>query len=116
VKVIIAGSRGIDDYPTVLRAIVAADFDITEVVSGGARGVDRLGEKYAALQGLPVKRFIPDWANDGKRAGFDRNREMAHYADALIAVWDGQSRGTRHMIEVATRGGMPVSVYRTDKA
>lgn len=110
-KTIIAGSRGITDYATVLRAIVEADFDITEVVSGGARGVDRLGEKYAALQGLPVQQFLPDWST-GKRAGYDRNVEMAAYAEALIAVWDGESRGTAHMVVLARRAGLKVFVLR----
>lgn len=112
-KVIIAGSRGITDYKEVLRAIVDADFDITEVVSGGARGVDRLGEHYARLQKIPIKRFTPEWKCEvgfNPRAGLDRNVEMAGYADALIAIWDDKSKGTKHMIEVARRAGLQVFV------
>lgn len=113
-KVIIAGSREVTDYPTILRAIVAADFDITEVVSGGARGVDRLGERYAQLQGIPVKVFAADWSEFGKAAGPMRNREMAHYADALIALWDGESRGTKSMIQLARAAGLRVYVHEIE--
>lgn len=110
-KVIIAGSRGVTEYRTVLHAIVAADFDIGEVVSGGARGVDRLGEHYAFLQKIPVRKFIPNWREEGRSAGLTRNIEMAMYADALIAVWDGRSTGTKHMIDVARRYHLAVYVH-----
>lgn len=98
-KVIVAGSREITDYKTVKKAILESDFNITEIVSGGARGVDSLGEYFARQFKLNVKQFIPDWNRVGKSAGFRRNEDMANYADALIAVWDGKSRGTAHMIE-----------------
>jgi len=103
-KVIIAGSRGITDVRLVARAIEASGFEVTEVVSGGAAGVDRLGERWAARRGIPVRRFLPDWSQ-GKAAGPLRNRRMAAYADALVALWDGASRGTASMIrEARTRG------------
>lgn len=86
---------------------------VTEVVSGGAYGVDMLGAKFAKDCGLPVKFFYPDWDGLGKRAGFVRNQEMADYADALIAVWDGQSRGTKDMIDRALKKGLKVFVYNT---
>lgn len=110
-KTIIAGSRGITKYSIVCDAVQASRFLITEVVSGGARGVDRLGEEYARKHALPVKQFIPDWNAHGKSAGFKRNVEMAEYAQALIAVWDGESRGTKHMIDIARSKGLNVHVY-----
>lgn len=112
-KVIIAGSRSITDYELIKRAIVGSRFAITEVVSGGARGVDRLGERWAAENGIPVIQFIPDWDTLGKKAGYARNADMANYAEALIAVYDGASKGTGHMIDIATRKKLKVFVYNT---
>jgi hypothetical protein len=89
VKTIIAGSRNIVEYQALLDAIEASGFEITEVVSGGARGVDSLGERYAKEKGISLKIFPADWESHGRKAGIMRNTEMAHYADALIAVWDG---------------------------
>lgn len=101
-KVIIAGSRHINDMSALRRAIELSKFDITEIVSGGASGVDTLGEIYAAEKGIPVKRFPADWDKHGRSAGPIRNGEMAEYADALIAVWHGASRGTANMIKQAS--------------
>jgi hypothetical protein len=102
-KVIIAGSRTITDAFLVRKAIEDSGFEITEVVCGGARGVDQMGELYARRHHLPVKYFPAHWKEFGKSAGFIRNREMAKYADALIAIWDGESRGTKNMIELAMK-------------
>jgi len=113
-KVIIAGSRSITSFDAVLNAIQWAQMDITEVVSGGAKGVDALGERWAKLNEVPIKRFLPDWKQFGKSAGPRRNEQMAQYADGLIAVWDGKSRGTEHMIETARRVGLEVYVSRAN--
>jgi hypothetical protein len=111
-KTIIAGSRSITDLQLVTLAIESSNFAITEVVCGGARGVDDLGRKWAANGGrVPVKLFIPNWDLYPKVAGFKRNEEMAAYADALIAVWNGESRGTKHMIDTAKKKGLKVFVY-----
>jgi hypothetical protein len=110
-KVIIAGSRTCVEISHVEEAIKAAGFDITEAVSGTARGVDTLGERWAQLHGIPIKRIPADWPKYGKRAGFIRNGEMAKYADALIAIWDGESRGTGHMIALTENRGLKVHVY-----
>jgi len=109
-KTIIAGSRGIDDPECVLEAIEKSGIEITEVVSGGARGVDRMGESYAEASNIPVKQFIPDWSK-GRWAGLARNRDMAKYADAAIIIWDGKSRGTKNMIEEAKKNGLTVYVH-----
>lgn len=114
-KTIIAGSRNVTDFNQVSFAIKSSGFDITEIVSGAARGVDRLGEKYAEMNNLPVMRFIPDWNALGKRAGFVRNSQMADYADALVAIWDGTSVGTKHMISDATKKGLKIYVHVVDK-
>lgn len=110
-KTIIAGSRAITDYETICQAVAHFNEDITEVVSGCARGVDTLGEQWAQMRQVPVKRFPADWNKHGKSAGYIRNRQMAEYAEALIAVWDGKSRGTKNMIEEAKKRGLLVFIH-----
>lgn len=110
-KVIVAGSRDIVDRGAVGRAILSCPFEITEIVSGTARGVDSIAENIAATKGYPTKLFPADWDKYGKPAGAIRNKEMADYADALIAVWDGQSRGTKNMIETMNKANKPVLLY-----
>jgi hypothetical protein len=111
-RVIIAGSRGIDDYAKVCDAIRQSGFSISRVVSGMAAGVDSLALRYAAENNLPCDRFPAEWSRWGRSAGYKRNVQMAQHADALIAVWDGRSPGTKHMIDIATRRGLKVYVYR----
>jgi hypothetical protein len=100
-KTIIAGSRDITSYDIIEAAIQESGFEITEVISGTARGVDRLGERWAELHNIPIRRFPAMWGVYGKRAGFQRNIQMLRNADALVAVWDGKSKGTNHTIKCA---------------
>jgi len=115
-KTIIAGTRSITDYQMVCDAIEQSGFQITQVVSGGANGVDSLGEQWAREHGVPIKIFKPNWKDItvtgaivkenkyGKYnavAGHMRNEQMAIHAEALIAVWDGESRGTENMVNFA---------------
>ena len=110
-KTIIAGSRDIARYSVLLTALENIDWEITQVVSGTARGVDRLGELYAVKKRIPLKRFPANWGVHGRRAGPIRNIQMATYADALVAVWDGKSRGTKNMIDHAREKGLKVYVH-----
>jgi len=110
-RIIIAGSRGVDDHSVVGKAIKESGLEVTEVVSGCARGVDRLGEEWAEENDVPLRRFPADWERHGSAAGFIRNAEMARHADALVAIWDGSSRGTAHMIKLARRKGLIVKVF-----
>lgn len=107
-KVIIAGSRSIDSYDVVKKAVEASGIDVTEVVSGGSYGVDKLGERWARENDVPVKQFIPNWMAYGASAGPIRNGQMAAYADALIAVWDGASRGTANMMKQAEKARLKI--------
>lgn len=107
---IIAGSRIIDDPKIIAEGLSRLPFVITEVVSGGARGVDRLGEQWAEALCIPVKQFKPDWSV-GRQAGVIRNMQMADYAEALVAFWDGMSHGTDHMIRCAKEKGLGVTVF-----
>lgn len=109
-RVIIAGSREIKDLALVEKAIKESGFEVTMVVSGGARGVDRLGEMWAARKGIPVKVFPADWTHYGKGAGRKRNTEMVEFAEALVAVWDGTSPGTHDTIKKARWMGRKVHV------
>ncbi len=111
-RVIIAGSRSITDPKHIAEAVRQSEFPITEVVSGGARGVDRLGEAWARKHGIPVTVFPADWERHGRAAGPLRNTQMAEYGEALIAVWDGKSRGTLDMIRKAKKYGLKVFVLK----
>jgi len=111
-KTIIAGGRTITDYEIVLSAIHQSQFDITEVVSGMAAGVDTLGIQYAKNHNIPVKEFPADWKKHGRAAGPIRNGQMAEYADALIAIWDGESTGTKNMINQAEKNKLKIYIHR----
>lgn len=112
IKVIIAGSRGFNDYQLLAKTCdhILQNQEDVEIVSGGARGADKLGELYAEQCGYDIRRFIPDWGGLGNSAGFLRNQQMASYADALIAFWDKSSQGTWHMITIAHNAGLKLKV------
>lgn len=109
-KYIIAGSRGFTDFGLLER--VLKEFEISEIVCGGARGADLLGKEYGEKYNIPVKMFPADWKKFKNAAGPKRNIEMAEYADALIAFWDGESTGTAHMIKEAHRRKLYTAVVK----
>ena len=120
VKVIIAGGREFKDYNLLktkvdyyLSNAVKKGYKII-IVSGTARGADKLGEKYAKERGYEIAYFPANWKL-GKRAGYLRNEEMSTYAKdgnngALICFWDGMSKGSKHMIDIAKKNGLHVRV------
>ena len=118
-RVIIAGSRDFDDYVMLcehcdrLLSQKVATHQIV-IISGEARGADTLGERYAHERGYAVEKYPADWKRDGKAAGPIRNAQMAKVADALIAFWDGNSRGTQNMIDLAKLKPLPFRVVRFD--
>ena len=114
-KVIIAGSREGFELKDVFEAVENSGFKdkITEVVSGTARGVDRLGEEWAKGNGVPIKRFPADWVKNGRAAGHIRNREMGDYADSLIVLIYNNSKGSLGMLEYAKKKGL--KVFAVDK-
>jgi hypothetical protein len=83
---------------------------IDEIVSGGARGVDALGERYARENNIDLAIFPANWKEFGKSAGYRRNQQMADYADALIALHLNNSKGTSHMIAEAERKNLKIFV------
>jgi predicted Rossmann fold nucleotide-binding protein DprA/Smf involved in DNA uptake len=115
-KMVVAGSRfaelGAEDLAK-LDAIHAAE-GVTELASGGAKGVDQAAEVWAESRGIPVRRFKPDWQRYGRGAGPVRNREMATYAD-LVVVFPGGS-GTRNMLSEAKKAGKRVFDYMAGNA
>lgn len=111
-KVIIAGGRDFKDYNRLKEVCdkILINQNKIEIVSGTAGGADTLGERYAQEKGYEVKKFPAKWDEYGKKAGYLRNQEMGEYADGLIAFWDGQSKGTKHMIDIANKNGLKVRV------
>lgn len=111
-KIIVAGSREFENYSLLADTLDKLYQEPIEVVCGGARGADNFGRLWAIKRGHPYKMFIPNWQAEGKVAGFNRNVEMADYADELVAFWDGKSKGTEHMIKIMEGIGKPVKVIK----
>jgi hypothetical protein len=109
-KTIIAGSRNFTDIGTLNIEMPKIGWIPTLVISGNARGVDRLGEGWANMNNIPILRMPADWDTYGKAAGRVRNVEMANEAEALVAFWDGLSPGTRHMIDTAKHLGLKYKI------
>lgn len=119
-KLIIAGGRDFSDelmFQKELTELVTdlPDSTVVSIVSGMARGADAIGASFAKQYGIQLYEFPADWHTHGKRAGYLRNEEMAEFADGLLAFWDGESRGTAHMIQSMTDRRKPVSVVRYSK-
>jgi hypothetical protein len=117
-KLIVAGGRDFNDYELLskkLESFRVAAWEVAdelEVVSGGARGADSLGERWAKENHVPCIVFPAEWNVYGKRAGPIRNEQMGEYADSLLAFWDGKSRGTGHMINYSKNNGLNVFIVR----
>lgn len=123
-RIIIAGSREFNDFTMLIESVtniisnLNVGIDRIRIISGTARGADQLGEQYAINMRYELSKFYPDWDGLGKRAGYVRNAEMAKFAMAdgnygvLIAFWDGKSKGTKHMIDLAEKKGLEVHIVR----
>ena len=119
-RVIIAGSRSFNNYALLREHCLSVLQEKMKthrviIVSGHARGADSLGERFANELGFPFELHPAKWRLLGKAAGMVRNAEMAKCSDALIAFWDGESRGTRHMINFAKKRGLDISVFNTSQ-
>ena len=123
-KIIIAGSRTFSNYNLLKKecnkfiqhCINNLDNRCFEIISGNARGADKLGEKYAKEHNYTCSVKPADWNKYGKRAGYLRNADMAQEANALIAFWDGKSKGTNHMIQLAKKANLNVKVILYEDA
>lgn len=118
---IVAGSRDFYDYDVLNRVLEQylreENVDDIEIVSGTAKGADTLGERFAKEHGIKCSRFPADWNKYGRSAGPIRNTEMAAYASkqngSLFAFWDGESRGTKNMIDLARKYNLDVHIHYT---
>lgn len=113
-KVIVAGSRGFNDYDLMKSNLdfLFSNKESVEIISGTAYGADKLGERYACDNKLKLHKFPADWDKYGKSAGYIRNVEMAKFADAVVVFWDGKSKGTTHMINIAIDLNLPLRIIR----
>ena len=89
--------------------------ETTEIVSGGARGIDSDARAYAQQHGIPIKEFLPDYERYGRSAPLKRNLLIIEYADVVLAFWDGQSHGTKYVIDNCRKTGVPVKVFAPRK-
>lgn len=114
-RIIIAGGRDFNDWNYLAqccRIVVAMRKLAPIILSGKARGADSIGAAWAKEAGFLVEEYPADWDTYGKGAGMIRNQEMADNADVLVAFWDGKSKGTKGMIDIAMKEGLEVHVYR----
>lgn len=107
-KVAVVGSRGLV-LPDLGRYLPP---DVTEIVSGGAWGIDRGAAAYARTHGLRLTEFVPDYAAYGRQAPLMRNLQIIDYSDVVLAFWDGQSRGTAFVIQRCRRVHKSLRVFR----
>jgi hypothetical protein len=120
-KIIIAGGREFKNYLLLVESLLIflnkfkIPFSELQIVSGCAKGADKLGIKFAENNQISLRLMPADWDKHRKSAGYIRNAEMAKYADMLLVFWDGKSKGTKHMIETMQKLGKKVHVVRYDK-
>lgn len=122
IRVLIAGSRDFNDFELLEKAVkhylkqYGLHHQDIEVVSGGARGADKLGEQFANKYNIKLTIFLADWTTYGKSAGYIRNEQMIKYignTGIVFAFWDGQSHGTAHTIELANNYNIKLHIIRT---
>lgn len=111
-KVIIAGSRDFSNYPLLKQRCdyYLQNHKNVTILCGKAKGADTLGEYYGIEKKFKIEYYPAKWDIHGKASGVIRNEEMAKNADALIAFWDGKSKGTEHMINLAKKHNLKVKV------
>lgn len=112
INLAIIGGRDFSDYQLVKSVLAKVKSEIITIVSGGAIGADTLGAQYANEFGIPLLLFVPEWDKYGKKAAFLRNAQIIDASQAVIAFWDGFSKGTAHSIELAKRNGIPVHIVK----
>ncbi len=108
-KFAVVGSRNIQDYQMVKE--ILDNYDISLIISGGAKGIDTLSEQYANDNNIPTKIHYAEWEKFGKSAGMIRNEYIINDADKIIAIWDGFSKGTKNSINHAKRLKKPLFLY-----
>jgi len=114
-KIAIIGSRGFCDYEKLCNIMNFYSDKASLIISGGAKGADLLGERWANENNIPTKIFLPDWNTHGKSAGFIRNKDIVENADLVIAFWDEVSKGTKHSIDLAIKSNKQLLVITPSK-
>lgn len=110
-RVAVIGSREIPDFVDVDYLIDRIPLNCTEIVSGGAAGVDQLARLAAQRLGLPIREFFPLYSAYGKRAPLLRNLDIIRSADLVVAIWDGKSHGTAYSLAECVRLHIPFRIY-----
>ena len=110
-KLLIAGSRGIDDFD--ISEYMPENVEV--IISGGAKGIDTIAEKYADDHGIEKIIIRPDYARYGRAAPIKRNEEMVEIADYVLVIWDGKSRGTKYTADYATKKNKIVKIVLVDE-
>lgn len=105
-KLLIAGSRSITSFD--LSPYVPDEVDL--IITGGAKGIDTLAEAYAKERGIPTVTVKPCYERYGRAAPILRDEEMVDLADAVLVIWDGTSRGSKHTADYARKQGKPLTV------
>ncbi|MEE0914567.1 MAG: SLOG family protein [Ruminococcus sp.] len=108
-KVAVVGSRNL----TINNLGDYLPKDTTEIVSGGARGIDRCARAYAKSHNIKLTEFLPEYERYGRSAPLKRNLQIIRYADMVLAFWDGKSQGTRFVIENCKKENVPIKVFTT---
>jgi hypothetical protein len=111
-KVAVIGSRSFNNYDKLTNTL--SGINISEIISGGAIGADKLGERYANEKNIPTKIFLPDWEKYGKSAGFKRNSDIVNEAELIVVFWDMQSKGSKDSILKAEKLNKKVLIINTN--
>ena len=109
-KLAVVGSRSFNDFNLLCSKL--RQISISEIISGGARGADSLGAKFAKENNIKLTVFPADWDMYGKSAGYIRNKRIIENCDQVIAFWDGNSKGTKHSIDLAKQMNKPTTIVK----
>lgn len=116
-RIVVAGSRDYEDYENAKAYIEMCIKSLRKehtliFLSGGCRGADLLGERFAKESGFGIEHYPANWQKFGKSAGVKRNLQMAKACDMVICFWDGESRGTASMLAYAEKFNKPLHIKR----
>lgn len=113
-NIAVVGSRNFSNLPLVKQTILSWPREGLQLVSGGAKGPDKVAERVASDERIPIKVFHADWNEHGRKAGALRNMDIVHHSDIIHAFWDERSPGTKITVKMAYEAGKPVVVHLSD--